>query len=183
MLAKLLAAVLLPPRFVGARRKQSGKLEMWTNKAAKYTRVPREECPWPSAAHSWRGPTVKAPQRPRYRPLLLLLSQLISSETRTCRFRAKSFLPRKRHVRRSGDCYWSKGSTFRRAGWERSDWPKRPPCPFKAREPSADSSMRSSSRLYFLKCFFYPHVLNNCRIYIQCMCWKLCAKSHPVPPI
>lgn len=46
MLAKLLAAVLLPPRFVGARRKQSEKLEMWTNKAAKYTRVPRKKRRW-----------------------------------------------------------------------------------------------------------------------------------------
>lgn len=46
MLAKLLAEVLLPPRFVGTRRKQSEKLEMWTNKAAKYTRVPPEERQW-----------------------------------------------------------------------------------------------------------------------------------------
>lgn len=46
MLAKLLAAVLLPPRFVGERRKRSGKLQMWTNKAAKYTRVPQEDRRW-----------------------------------------------------------------------------------------------------------------------------------------
>lgn len=95
MLAKLLAAVLLPPRFVGARRKQYGKLEMWTNKAAKYTRVPREECLWLLAAHARRGPTVKAPSRPRYRPLLLLLSQLISSETRTWRFSREIFFAAK----------------------------------------------------------------------------------------
>lgn len=39
MLAKLLAAVLQPPRFVGARRKQSDKTGNKRNKAVKYTRI------------------------------------------------------------------------------------------------------------------------------------------------
>lgn len=77
MLAKLLAAILQPPRFVGARRKQFDKTKYneikWRNTHASFKRA----AAGPSGAHIVHGPFLKAPSRPCYRLLLLLLSQLI----------------------------------------------------------------------------------------------------------